>query len=135
MGIRVDFTDTEKYSGSSLGIDPLPTGKYHVAITDVEMREAKDNPDSKYLNIEFTVQDGQYEGRKLWTNASLLPHALYTIKGILEAIGMETTGNALDFEMDDLINEELVVRAVFRKAGKVKNKKTGEMIDVDDRTE
>jgi hypothetical protein len=121
MGIRVNFTDTEKYGQSSLGRDPLPTGKYKVAITDIETREsgpAAKFPGTEYLAFEFTVQDGDYQGRKLWANASLLPHALYTIKGILEALGYETTGNELDFEVDDLLNRELVVRAVKKPARK-----------------
>ena len=134
MGIRVNFTDTEKYSGSSLGLDPLPTGKYHVAITDGEIRTARDNPDSQYINFEFTVQSGPYESRKVWTNASLLPQALYTIKGILEALDYETVGRELDFEIDDLINQELIVKVNFLKAGKVKDKKGVER-DLDDRNE
>jgi hypothetical protein len=136
MGIRVNFTDTEKYGRSSLGMDPLPTGKYHVAITDAEMRESgpnAKNPGSEYINFEFTVQSGQYEGRKLWTNASLLPQALYTIKGVLEATGHDTAGNELDFELDDLVNEELIVRVVFKKAGKVTY--NGEERELDDRNE
>jgi hypothetical protein len=117
--VRLNFTDTEAYGNSSLGRDPLPNGKYHVAITDVEVREsgpAAKFPGSEYWAIEFTVQSGQYEGRKLWTNATMVPHALYTIKGILEAIGRETTGNELDVEPDDLVNEELIVRAIKKGA-------------------
>jgi hypothetical protein len=132
MGIKVNFTDTATYGNSSLGLDPLPTGKYHVAITDGEIRESgpnSKNPGSQYINFEFTVQSGDYEGRKVWANASLLPHALYTIKGILEALGYETSGNELDFEMDDLMNKELIVKVNFLKAGKVGDR------DLDDRNE
>jgi hypothetical protein len=133
MGIRLNFTDTEKYGNSSLGLDPLPTGKYHVAITDVETRESgpnSKNPGSEYLNIEFTVQAGEYEGRKLWVNATLLPHALYTIKGILEAIGIETTGNELEFEVEDLMNKELVVKANKLAAGTVNGRELDERNEV-----
>lgn len=136
MGFKVNFTDTETYGGSSLGLDPLPTGKYHVAITDVEARESgpnSKNPGSTYLNIEFTVQSGPFEGRKVWTNATLLPHALFTIKGILEAVGIETTGNELEFEADDLMNKELAVKVNFLKAGQVTY--NGETRDLDDRNE
>jgi hypothetical protein len=135
--VRLNFTDQEKYGQESTGRDPLPTGKYHVAITDVDVRfsgpNAK-NPGSEYWAIEFTVQSGQYEGRKLWTNATMLPHALYTIKGILEAIGYETIGEELDVEPDDLFNKELVVRAIVKQAGKVK-RADGSEVDVDERNE
>jgi hypothetical protein len=132
--VRVNFTDTEKYGNSSLGRDALPTGKYHVAITDVDVRfsgPGAKHPGSEYWAIEFTVQDGEYKGRKLWTNASMLEHALYTIKGILEAIGRETTGNDFELEPDDLINEELIVRAV-KKAPRRVTKSDGTEVDVDE---
>jgi hypothetical protein len=118
--VRLNFTDTEKYGNSSLGLDPLPSGKYHVAITDVDVRfsgPAAKNPGSEYWAIEMTVQSGEYQGRKVWTNASMLPHALYTIKGILEALGAETTGNELNVEPDDILNKELVVRTQLKKGG------------------
>ena len=136
MAFKVNFTDTDKYAGSSLGLDPLPTGKYHVAITDVEARESgagSKNPGSTYLNIEMTVQSGEYEGRKVWTNATQLPHALFTIKGILEAIGIETVGNELEFEAEDLMNKELIVKVNFLKAGQVTY--NGQTRDLDDRNE
>jgi hypothetical protein len=135
--VRLNFTDQEKYGQESTGRDPLPTGKYHVAITDVDVRfsgPASKNPGSEYWAIEFTVQSGEYEGRKAWTNATMLPHALYTIKGILEAIGVETIGNQLDVEPDDLINKELVVRVVVKPAGKVK-RGDGTEVEVDERNE
>jgi hypothetical protein len=135
--VRLNFTDTEAYGNSSLGRDALPNGKYHVAITDVDVRESgpgAKHPGSEYWAIEFTVQEGDYKGRKMWTNATMLPHALYTIKGILEAIGRETTGNELEVEPDDLVNEELIVRAVKKGATQVR-KSDGTMTDVDERNE
>jgi hypothetical protein len=122
MGIKVNFTDTSTYGGSSLGLDPLPTGKYHVAITDAEIRDSQSTAGAQYINFEFTVQSGEYEGRKVWAIASLLPHALFTLKGILEALGYETTGNELDFEIDDLLNKELIVKVMFEKAGTYKDR-------------
>src|SRR4051794_3869857 len=135
--VRLNFTDTEAYGNSSLGRDALPNGKYHVAITDVEVRQsgpAAKHPGSEYWAIEITVQSGDYQGRKLWTNATMLQHALYTIKGILEAIGRETTGNELDVEPDDLVNEELIVRVVKKPAGQI-TKSDGSTQDVDERNE
>jgi Protein of unknown function (DUF669) len=133
MGIRVNFTDTEKYGKSSLGLDPLPTGKYRVAITDAELRDSQSS-EWQYVNFEFTVQEGKYEGRRVWTNATLAPHALWTIKGLLEAVGYETTGGEFDIELDDLMNRELLVKVNFLKAGKVKQKDGSER-DLDDRNE
>jgi len=109
MGIRANFSDV----GSGSGIfEPLPGGKYHVKVTDGELKEAgpnAKNPGSQYINWEFTVQDGDYEDRKIWSNTSLLPQALFGLKGLLEAVGMDTNGE-IDFDIDDLIGKDVVIQ-------------------------
>ncbi|MCG8521983.1 MAG: DUF669 domain-containing protein [Pseudomonadales bacterium] len=45
--------------------DVLPAGKYVAVISESEMR-ATQKGDGSYLQLEFTITDGQYEGRKLW---------------------------------------------------------------------
>jgi hypothetical protein len=113
MGIKVNFTDVEVRS-----FDPLPSGKYLVAISDAEIKESgpqAKNPGSEYINFEFTVQEGDYADKKIWSNASLLPHALFSIKGILDAVGQGSDGE-LEFELDDLIGQQLVVKVVKKPA-------------------
>ena len=46
-------------------IDPLPAGKYLVAITNSEMKPTK-KKDASYLQLEFTVLEGDCKGRKTW---------------------------------------------------------------------
>jgi hypothetical protein len=106
MGFKVDFSSTEVRD-----FEPLPSGKYHVAVTDGDLKESgpkAKNPGSEYISWEFTVQDGEYENRKLWTNASLLPQALFTLKGLLAATGFDVDGE-LDFDIDDVIGAECIV--------------------------
>lgn len=45
--------------------EPLPTGKYRVAITDTTMRPTTAG-DGSYLELEFIVLEGAYKGRKTW---------------------------------------------------------------------
>ena len=49
----------------TVAFEPLPAGKYLVAITASEMKATKKG-DSSYLQLEFTVLDGQCKGRKVW---------------------------------------------------------------------
>lgn len=46
-------------------LDPLPAGKYLAAITASEMKAIKSGSGS-YLELEFTVLEGEYKGRKVW---------------------------------------------------------------------
>lgn len=45
--------------------EPLPAGKYVAAITASEMKATKKG-DGSYLQLEFTVLEGEYRGRKVW---------------------------------------------------------------------
>ena len=49
--------------------DPIPAGKYLVAIRGSEEKTSKKG--HKYLSLEFEVLDGPFRGRKLWTNLNL----------------------------------------------------------------
>jgi hypothetical protein len=85
MSHVVELSGTE-----SVNFDPIPGGTYVVCLTDYEWKITSENakfPGEDYVNAEFTVQEGEHEGRKLWSNVSLLPHALFTLKGIVAAHG------------------------------------------------
>jgi hypothetical protein len=113
MPLKVNFTDVEVRN-----FDPIPTGKYHVKITDAEIKQsgpASKNPGSDYINFEYTVQEGDYNNRKVFGMASLLPHALFSIKGILQAVGYDAEGE-MEFELDDLIGKDLIVKVNKRPA-------------------
>jgi len=87
--------------GEPMGFEALPKGTYHCAITDATIEESgpqAKHPGANYIKFEFTVQNGEYENRKLWVNASLLPQALFTLKGILAATGRDANSEVFDTE-------------------------------------
>jgi hypothetical protein len=95
QGIRVNMSAEEAKSEARLD---LPAGKFHLKITDMEIKftsQAAKNAGKPYINFEFTIQDGQYAGKKDWTNAMCFEPALYTISQILKALGMKVTAGAL----------------------------------------
>jgi hypothetical protein len=51
-------------------LDPLPAGEYLCVITDSEPTKTKDG-NSQYLKIELEVVDGDYKGRKVFSNLNL----------------------------------------------------------------
>jgi len=110
--MKINFADTEIND-----FEPLPSGWYNVAVTDGEVRESKSekNPGSEYIHWEYTVQDGSYENRKVWDNTTLLPHALFSLKGLLAATGFAVDGD-LDFDIPDVIGKTLQIRITQREA-------------------
>jgi hypothetical protein len=95
MGFKVDVSEQEASSGDR---EKLPVGKYHMAITDVRIDSPGqgDNVGKPMLVFEFTVQDSdlhqpaklnELKNRKDFVNACLWEGALYSIVGILKAMG------------------------------------------------
>lgn len=111
-GLKVNFSEQEA-SSEARSFDPIPSGQYYARITDVDDRECgseSKNPGKPYWAVEFTVQDGPHEGRKLWANAMLFDGALYTTAQILKATGFEKnlkTGSIPDGE--ELVSKECIV--------------------------
>jgi hypothetical protein len=54
----------------SVPFEVLPSDKYIVEITKSEMKPTKAG-DGAYLELEYTILEGQYRGRKLWDRLCL----------------------------------------------------------------
>jgi hypothetical protein len=52
------------------GFDPIPAGKYFVAVTGTDMKATK-NGKGEFLEIEMQVLEGPHKGRKLWDRLTL----------------------------------------------------------------
>lgn len=123
-GIRVNFSDKEA-GAENQDMEPLPSGKYPCAITDVTLEECgpdSKNPGKPYYKIEFTVQEGKYENRKCWTNAMLFDGALYTIVKLMKALGFNVAKGEMEVpSAEELQGKKVVVSGV--KIGETKDKK------------
>lgn len=122
-GLRVNFSDKEA-SSEAREIEPLPRGSYHVKITDVETAEVsntkKGNQGKPYWNLEFTVQEGKYTDRKLWTSCMLFEGALYTLSQLMKSLGFDVdAGEFVLPSPEDLISRDVVVVVTIQGERKV----------------
>ena len=74
--------------------DPIPAGKYLAAITESEMKPTK-NGSGSYLQMTFTVLDGEFKNRVLWArlnlnnpNATAVKIARSELSAICHAVGV-----------------------------------------------
>jgi len=74
--------------------DPIPAGKYLAAITESEMKPVKSGNGS-YLQMTFTVLDGEYKNRVLWArlnlnnpNATAVKIAKSELSALCRAVGV-----------------------------------------------
>lgn len=124
-GLRVNFSEKEA-SSEARSAELLPRGDYHVALTDVEYREVQegDNEGKPYWNLEFTIQSGPHENRKLWTNCMLFAPALYTFAQLMKSTGFDVEAGEFEVPDPDELVGKVMVACVIQK-GKRTDKKTG----------
>ena len=96
--------------------EPLSAGKYLAAITESEMKPTK-NGNGSYLQLTFTVIDGQYKNRVLWArlnlnnpNATAEKIARSELSAICHAVGVMQPRDSVE-----LHNLPLVIVVKLRK--------------------
>ena len=121
MSFKINFSEQEA-SSEALDFTPVPTGKYECRVTDIELRECgpnSKNPGKPYWAIEFTVQDGEFENRKFWTNAMLFEGALYTTAQLLKATGYAHMVRPGEIELPDA--EDIISKPVLLNVRRVRD--------------
>lgn len=96
--------------------DPIPAGKYLAMITASEMKPTQAGTGS-YLELVFTILEGEYKGRQLWTRLNLDNHNELAVKiaraelsAICRAVGVLTPRDSVE-----LHNLPLVIRVACKK--------------------
>ncbi len=96
--------------------EPLPAGKYLAAITASEMKPTK-NGDGNYLQLEFTVLEGEYRDRKVWDrlcihhpNDQTVKIARGNLSALCRAVGVMQPRDSVD-----LHNLPILVSVKVRK--------------------
>lgn len=96
--------------------DAIPAGKYEAVISESEMKPTKTGNGS-YLNITFTVTEGEYANRKVWArlnldnpNATAVKIARGELSAICRAIGVMTPADSTE-----LHNLPLIVKVTCKK--------------------
>lgn len=121
--LTIDLTDTDSYGG---GFDPIPRNWYKLVISDWETTEVKKvggtfpegTPGTKW---ELTVDEGDFENRKVWITHWHHATSLPFLKGFLVATGKFEDGE-LDGEVDlneardRVVGSRIMGRVVIRPA-------------------
>jgi hypothetical protein len=103
--VRVDFTNVSDGSFA-----PLPEGNYEATVFQVEQKVGKDSG-KPYLNWQFKIQGGEFDGRRAFYMTSLSPGALWKLKQVLKNLGYtdEQLGGEFELDLSDLPGLECVV--------------------------
>ena len=88
-------------SGVEASRKAIPEGTYGVVVNGATQKDSRDgNP---MIAFEFEVTEGAHKGAKLYENCSLQPQALFKLKSVLMALGMDIPNKAFDLNPRDLV--------------------------------
>lgn len=88
-------------SGVEVSRKAIPEGTYEVVVNEATQKDSRDgNP---MIAFEFEVAGGAHKGAKLYENCSLQPQALFKLKSVLLALGMDIPNKAFDLNLRDLV--------------------------------
>lgn len=88
-------------SGVETSRKAIPEGTYEVVVNEATQKDSRDgNP---MIAFEFEVAEGAHKGAKLYENCSLQPQALFKLKSVLLALGMNIPNKAFDLNLRDLV--------------------------------
>lgn len=94
--------------------DPLEEGVYLLQIAEAtEKTSSTGNPMISVTYDVLATQDGtDVEGsRKLWDNYSLQAQALFKLKELLSALGIDTSA-VVDLDTSDLVGQQVLAKVV-----------------------
>ena len=105
--------------------EAIPAGKYLAAITESEMKATK-NGSGSYLQLTFTILEGEYNNRILWArlnlnnpNATAVKIARSELSAICHAVGVMQPRDSVE-----LHNLPLVITVKLKK-----REDTGELVN------
>lgn len=121
----IDFTGVE--SGGAT----VPDGRYAAKLLEVDQLEGKESGEP-YLEVTWEITSHKCQGRKIkFDNYSLQPQALWRLKGMLEALGVNVVDGAMDIDWDDLIkDEEECILEIVGKEGNDGDRKYARVVGI-----
>lgn len=106
---------------------PLPNGNYNGVITKVEVRNGAK---AVYLNVEVTIHDEEYKGRKIWGISSFSEKALAMpggVANILQTVKPQIDMNTPESEIPAVMAAALVSYPVTVVNNNEQVKRNGEL--------
>lgn len=88
-------------SGVEVSRKAIPEGTYAVVVNKAELTKSREG--NNMIKMEFEVTEGPHKGAKLFENCSLQPQALFKLKSVMLALGMNIPDGSFDLDTNDLV--------------------------------
>lgn len=93
---KINFTGVGK---------PVPTDTYACVVTKADYVAESKGSGNPAIAFQWTVNEGDYEGRTLFRSYSVQPKALIFLKKVLIALGIDPEDLEADIDIDSILTE------------------------------
>jgi len=110
----------------------IPEDDYLAKPVQAEQKKSKQKQPT--IEWQYEITDGKFKGQKLYHNTSLQPQALWNLRGVLEAMGMDVPDGKMDVDLDAILAEapEVGVNVYQEVFDGKKKSKIGDIFPADD---
>lgn len=84
----------------------VPEGAYLMEVVEAEKTESQAGNDT--ISWKMKVADGPHSNKLLYYNTSLLPQALWNLRGLVEALGYEIEEGDMDLDLSSFVGDQFV---------------------------
>lgn len=84
----------------------VPEGAYLMEVVEAEKTESQAGNDT--ISWKMKVADGPHSNKLLYYNTSLLPQALWNLRGLVEALGYEIEEGDMDLDLSAFVGDQFV---------------------------
>lgn len=100
--VSLDFTDVDSGGGGFR----IKEDNYRMKVVEVEQKESDAGNDMFVWTFEGT--EGAAEGKKFKVYTTLNEEALWKLRSLLEALGVEIPDGPMDLDLDEMVDLELI---------------------------
>jgi hypothetical protein len=100
--VTVDFAGVESGGGSRA----IPDGRYVGEVKKVVQKEGESSG-KPYLNWLFNTLRPHHKGAGVYHNTSLQPQALFNLKNLLEAMGVDVDDGEMELALEEYVDMEV----------------------------
>jgi hypothetical protein len=102
------------YGATNAAMKPVPAGTYpgHMETWKYHETSGRDNTGPSVYNVEYQLDEAEFEGKSLFKNYFVTPKALMYLKRDMIALGIDPdifggdeTSGLPDVELDDVLDE------------------------------
>lgn len=90
-------------TGQVQEFEPVPQGTYDAVVSAAEYIEESETSGEPFVKFEFTIDDTEFAGRKVFRNHSCQPQALWALKRTLRALGVDDETLDGTWETEDVL--------------------------------